>query len=74
MGNFKSNFINYLKTYSAYNVYCDKFKNENGWKDPIVELEEKINEDVASFDKNEFKDTERPLIIVTYFFQINMQN
>ena len=69
-----SNFINYLKTYSAYNVYCDKFKNGVGWKDPVVELEEKINEDVASFEKNEFRDTEKPLIIVTYFFQINMQN
>ena len=67
-------FVKYLKTYSAYNCYCDKNSKNAGYKDPILKLEEEIKKDLANFDANEFYDLEKPLKCVTVFFQISMKN
>lgn len=42
-------YINYMKTYSAYNKYVEKNKNEEDFEDPIDKMIHGIKKDMKSY-------------------------
>lgn len=66
-------FIKYLKTWSAYNFYVDKFAKNEGFVDPMLVLEEQIRNGLKGIEIQEFEEKEKPINVVFQFFIINMK-
>ena len=66
--------IKYLKTWSAYNFYCDKFSKNDGFVDPMLVLKEDIVKDLQGIEIQEFNEKKKQINIIFKFFIINMKN
>lgn len=66
--------IKYVKTFSAYNTYYEKNHQAKDFKDVTLTLLENIHMDLKKFEKDEFVKMDKPVILVSYFFLINLKN
>lgn len=58
----------YLKTFSAYNTYTEKKRNEPNYVDPIEPFEKALNERVNLIQKRTGKVLSNPIRIKNFFY------